>query len=301
MSAVGFTNDLDGARQNEGTLQSEERREKRLFLGLSAPAVLLILIVVFLPIFWLSSLSFFSAAGEVSTENYARIFNSALYRRTFVVTFQISISVTLICIVLGYPLCYWLTRLPDRTAAILMIFVLVPFWTSVLVRTYAWLVLLQRKGIINSTLMNIGIIDEPLQLAHNLTGSIIGMVHIMLPFLILPLYATMRSIDTDLVRAAVGLGSTPRGAFWRVFFPMSLPGLFAGIVLVFILSLGFFVTPALLGGGRVQMLAQRIESTITVYANWGAASALGVVLLVLALAMIWLMNRVFGLDKLFMR
>lgn len=301
MSAVGFTNDLDGARQNEGTLQSEERREKRLFLGLSAPAVLLILIVVFLPIFWLSSLSFFSAAGEVSTENYARIFNSALYRRTFVVTFQISISVTLICIVLGYPLCYWLTRLPDRTAAILMIFVLVPFWTSVLVRTYAWLVLLQRKGIINSTLMNIGIIDEPLQLAHNLTGSIIGMVHIMLPFLILPLYATMRSIDTDLVRAAVGLGSTPRGAFWRVFFPMSLPGLFAGIVLVFILSLGFFVTPALLGGGRVQMLAQRIESTITVYANWGAASALGVVLLVLALAMIWLMHRVFGLDKLFMR
>ena len=301
MSAVGFTNDLDGARQNEGTLQSEERREKRLFLGLSAPAVLLILIVVFLPIFWLSSLSFFSAAGEVSTENYARIFNSALYRRTFVVTFQISISVTLICIVLGYPLCYWLTRLPDRTAAILMIFVLVPFWTSVLVRTYAWLVLLQRKGIINSTLMNIGIIDEPLQLAHNLTGSIIGMVHIMLPFLILPLYATMRSIDTDLVRAAVGLGSTPRGAFWRVFFPMSLPGLFAGIVLVFILSLGFFVTPALLGGGRVQMLAQRIESTITVYANWGAASALGVVLLVLALAMIWLIHRVFGLDKLFMR
>ena len=301
MSAVGFTNDLDGARQNEGTLQSEERREKRLFLGLSAPAVLLILIVVFLPIFWLSSLSFFSAAGEVSTENYARIFNSALYRRTFVVTFQISISVTLICIVLGYPLCYWLTRLPDRTAAILMIFVLVPFWTSVLVRTYAWLVLLQRKGIINSTLMNIGIIDEPLQLAHNLTGSIIGMVHIMLPFLILPLYATMRSIDGDLVRAAVGLGSTPRGAFWRVFFPMSLPGLFAGIVLVFILSLGFFVTPALLGGGRVQMLAQRIESTITVYANWGAASALGVVLLFLALAMIWLMHRVFGLDKLFLR
>ena len=301
MSAVGFNNDLDGARENEGTLRSEERREKRVFLGLSAPAVLLILIVVFLPIFWLSSLSFFSAAGEVSTENYARIFNSALYRRTFVVTFQISVSVTLICIVLGYPLCYWLTRLPDRTAAILMIFVLVPFWTSVLVRTYAWLVLLQRKGIINSTLMNIGIIDEPLQLAHNLTGSIIGMVHIMLPFLILPLYATMRSIDTDLVRAAVGLGSTPRGAFWRVFFPMSLPGLFAGIVLVFILSLGFFVTPALLGGGRVQMLAQRIESTITVYANWGAASALGVVLLVLALAMIWLMHRVFGLDKLFMR
>ena len=287
--------------QNASTLRSEERRERLTFLGLSMPAVLAILIVVFLPMFWLSSLSFYNAAGEWSMENYARIFESALYRRTFVVTFQISIVVTVICVFLGYPLCYWLTKMPNRTAAILMVFVLVPFWTSVLVRTYAWLVLLQRKGIINSSLMSAGIIDEPLQLAHNLTGSIIGMVHIMLPFLILPLYATMRNIDTDLVRAAVGLGSSPRGAFWRVFFPMSLPGLFAGIVLVFILSLGFYVTPALLGGGRVQMLAQRIESTITVYSNWGAASALGVVLLLLALAMIWLMNRVFGLDKLFMR
>ncbi len=289
------------AGQNASMLKSEDRSERLTFFGLSTPAVLGILIVVFLPIFWLSSLSFFNAAGELSTENYMRIFNSALYRRTYVVTFQISIAVTVICVLLGYPLCYWLSRLPSRIAALLMVFVLVPFWTSVLVRTYAWLVLLQRKGIINSSLMSAGIIEEPLQLAHNLTGSIIGMVHIMLPFLILPLYATMRSIDTDLVRAAVGLGSSPSGAFWRVFFPMSLPGLFAGVVLVFILSLGFFVTPALLGGGRVQMLAQRIESTITVYANWGAASALGVVLLLLALAVIWQMNRVFGLDKLFMR
>lgn len=287
--------------QNARALKSEERRERFTLFGLSMPALLAILIVVFLPIFWLSSLSFYNAAGALSMENYARIFESALYRRTFVVTFQISIAVTVICVLLGYPLCYWLTKLPDRTAAILMIFVLVPFWTSVLVRTYAWLVLLQRNGIINSSLIWLGVIEEPLQLAHNLTGSIIGMVHIMLPFLILPLYAIMRGIDTDLVRAAVGLGSSPRKAFWHVFFPMSLPGLFAGIVLVFILSLGFYVTPALLGGGRVQMLAQRIESTITVYSNWGAASALGVVLLLLALVMIWLMNRVFGLDKLFMR
>ena len=289
------------ALQNVSTLKSENHRERRTFLGLSMPAVLVVLVVVFLPVLWLSSLSFFNAAGELSSENYARIFKSELYLRTFVVTFQISVAVTVICVLVGYPLCYWLARMSDRNAAILMVFVLVPFWTSVLVRTYAWLVLLQRNGIINESMISMGIIDEPLQLAHNLTGSIIGMVHIMLPFLVLPLYATMRSVDTDLVRAAVGLGSSPRGAFWRVFFPMSLPGLFAGIVLVLILSLGFFVTPALLGGGRVQMLAQRIESTITVYSNWGAASALGVVLLLLALVMIWLMNRVFGLDKLFMR
>ncbi|MDA8645338.1 ABC transporter permease [Amylibacter sp.] len=293
--------DITQNPRNVKKLKAEERRESLTFLGLSMPAVLGILIIVFLPIFWLSSLSFYDAKGALSTENYARIFESALYKRTFVVTSQISITVTVICVLLGYPLCYWLTKMKDRTASILMIFVLVPFWTSILVRTYAWLVLLQRKGIINSSLVSFGIIDEPIQLAHNLTGSIIGMVHIMLPFLILPLYATMRGIDTDLVRAALGLGSTPRKAFWHVFFPMSLPGLFAGIVLVFILSLGFFVTPALLGGGRVQMLAQRIESTITIYSNWGAASALGVVLLLLAFVMIWLMNRVFGLDKLFMR
>jgi len=286
---------------NKRALKSEEYRERFMLFGLSMPSLLAILIVVFLPILWLSSLSFYNTAGALSMENYVRIFESDLYRRTFVVTFQISISVTVICVLLGYPLCYWLTKMTDRTAAILMVFVLVPFWTSVLVRTYAWLVLLQRNGIINSTLMSLDIIEEPLQLAHNLTGSIIGMVHIMLPFLILPLYATMRSIDTDLVRAAVGLGSSPRKAFWHVFFPMSLPGLSAGIVLVFILSLGFYVTPALLGGGRVQMLAQRIESTITIYSNWGASSALGVVLLLMALVMIWLMNRVFGLDKLFMR
>lgn len=288
-------------QQNAATLKSEENRERFMLFGLSMPALLAILIIVFLPIFWLSSFSFYNSAGILSMENYARIFESALYRRTFVVTFQISISVTVICVLLGYPLCYWLTKVSDRTSAILMIFVLVPFWTSVLVRTYAWLVLLQRNGIINSTLMSLDVIREPLQLAHNLTGSIIGMVHIMLPFLILPLYATMRGIDSNLVRAAVGLGSSPRKAFWDVFFPMSLPGLFAGIVLVFILSLGFYVTPALLGGGRVQMLAQRIESTITIYSNWGASSALGVILLLMALVMIWLINRIFGLDKLFMR
>lgn len=286
---------------NASELRSANRREQAVFFGLSAPALLIVLIVAVVPVVWLSSLSFVNAAGELSLENYERIFISPLYRNTFVVTLQISISVTLACVLLGYPLCYWLAHQPPQRAGILMVFVLVPFWTSVLVRTYAWLVLLQRNGVINDTLMNIGLIDVPLRLANNLTGSIIGMIHIMLPFLVLPLYATMRGIDGDLVRAAVGMGSSPRSAFWRVYLPMSLPGLFAGTVLVFILSLGFFVTPALLGGGRVQMLAQRIESTITVYSNWGAASALGVVLLIIAVLVLWLLNRVFGLDKLFMR
>lgn len=286
---------------NASVLARNKRREKLTFLGLSLPAVVTILLVIFMPILWLSSLSVMTPGGELTGMYYGRIFNSDLYIKTFIVTLEISVSVTVLCVLLGYPLCYWISKMPDKRAAIAMIFVLLPFWTSVLVRTYAWLVLLQRNGLINQSLISLGVIDTPLQLAHNLTGSIIGMVHIMLPFLVLPLYASMRAIDLDLVRASIGLGSTPRQAFWRVFVPMSLPGLFAGIVLVFILSLGFFVTPALLGGGRVQMLAQRIESTITFYANWGAASALGVVLLFIALGVIYAMHRAFGLDRLFMR
>jgi len=286
---------------NREVLAKDFRRERRFFLGLAQPAILTIMIVVFVPIFWLSSLSLLDGGNNLTIENYQRIFQSDLYIRTFIITFEITLSVTAICILLGYPLCYWISRVPPKVAGILLIFVLFPFWTSVLVRTYAWLVILQRHGIINETLVWLGLIDAPLQLSHNLLGSIIGMVHIMLPFFILPLYASMRAIDGNLVKAAIGLGSTPRQAFWRIFFPMTMPGLFAGTVLVFILSLGFYVTPALLGGGRVQMLAQRIESTIMIYTNWGAASALGVVLLAIALVLIWAMNRIFGLDKMFMK
>jgi|TARA_B110000908_G_scaffold168406_1_gene223252 putative spermidine/putrescine transport system permease protein/spermidine/putrescine transport system permease protein len=292
-------NQLEGV--NSKALAKERRKEGRLFFNLSLPSLITILIVVFIPVFWLSSLSFFDRAGDLSWENYDRIFQSQLYIKTFIVTLKISFITLFFCILLGYPLCYWLSQLPDRLAGILMIFVLLPFWTSILVRTYAWLVILQRNGIINDTLISIGWIDEPLQLAHNLTGSLIGMVHILLPFFILPLFASMRSIDTNFIRAAISLGSTPRGAFWRVFFKMSLPGFFAGTVLVFVLALGTYVTPALLGGGKIQMLAQRIDSTIMLYSNWGAASALGVVLLILAFVTIWVFNRAFGIDKLFMR
>ena len=292
-------NHLEGV--NSKALAKARRKEGRLFFNLSLPSLITILIVVFIPVFWLSSLSFFDRAGDFSWENYDRIFQSQLYIKTFIVTLKISFITLFFCILLGYPLCYWLSQLPDRLAGILMVFVLLPFWTSILVRIYAWLVILQRNGIINDTLISIGWIDEPLQLAHNLTGSIIGMVHILLPFFILPLIASMRSIDTNFIRAAISLGSTPRGAFWRVFFKMSLPGFFAGTVLVFVLALGTYVTPVLLGGGKIQMLAQRIDSTIMLYSNWGAASALGVVLLILAFATIWIFNRAFGIDKLFMR
>ena len=164
-------------------------------------------------------------------------------------------------------------------------------WTSILVRTYAWLVLLQRRGLVNQALEQSGLIAEPLRLVHNEIGTIIGMSHIMLPFLILPLYAAMRSIDRTYVRAAASLGASPVRAFWLVFVPLCLPGAASGTFLVFVICLGFYITPAILGGGRVVMVAQQIEKSLSLYAHFGAASALGIVLLVLSMATVWLAVR----------
>src|SRR5262249_44333977 len=246
---------------NERVLAADERRERAVTIGLCAPALLLIFVMIFLPVGWLFWLSLFNDKGLLSWDNYARLINQPSYVATFSITVEVTLAVTAVCVTLGYPLSYLLAQLSPRVTAFLMIFVILPFWTSVLVRTYAWLVILQRKGLVNELLIASGVIDEPLQLVHNFTGVAIGMSHVLLPLLVLPLYAAMKSIDRDLVRAAMNLGAPPIAAFWRVFFPLSLPGLAAGTVLVFVLSLGFFITPALMGGGRVIMWAMRIQST----------------------------------------
>jgi ABC-type spermidine/putrescine transport system permease subunit I len=177
--------------------------------ALAAPALLLVTITVLLPVGWLFGLSFLDDNGAPSLEHYRRMLAEPSYGRTFRTTFEISLLTTAICILLGYPLAYFLSQLPRRAANLCMIAVLLPFWTSLLVRTYAWLVLLQRSGLINTWGMQLGLWSEPLQLVHNVGGTLIGMVHIMLPFLVLPLYGTMRAIDRDLLRAASSLGSTP--------------------------------------------------------------------------------------------
>lgn len=283
---------------NEALLERHRRRGQQVLLGLSAPALLTLMVVVFLPVFWLSSLSLLDRSGSLTAENYARIFQSELYLGTFVVTFQISVAVTLLCALLGYPLSYWMARLPPGRAAICMVFVLVPFWTSVLVRTYAWLVLLQRRGLINTWGIELGLWTDPLPLVHNLAGTLIGMVHIMLPFMVLPLFNSMRAIDGDCLKAAASLGASPARAFWTVFFPLSLPGLFAGALLVFVICLGFYVTPAVLGGGKVIMVSNQIANDIELFFNWGAASSLGVVLLVSTLLLLWLASRLMRLETL---
>ncbi|ABM37935.1 ABC transporter permease [Polaromonas naphthalenivorans] len=194
-------------------------------------------------------------------------------------TFSISAVVTLMCILLGYPLAYWLSTLNERKANLMMILVLLPFWTSVLVRIAAWIVLLQTNGLVNRFLMFTGLTGEPVPLLFNRLGVIIAMIHILLPFMILPLYSVMKSVPGNYVRAAVSLGSTPLAAFFRVYVPQTYPGVAAGGLLVFITSIGYYVTPALLGGAADQMLSYYVAQYTNVDVNWGMACALGSVLL----------------------
>jgi putative spermidine/putrescine transport system permease protein len=209
-----------------------------------------------------------------------RVFSRILLR-----TFEISAIVTLACLLLGYPLAYWLSTLPARRANVLMILVLVPFWTSILVRVAAWIVLLQREGLVNKALMSLSIVGEPIALLFNRTGVIISMTHILLPFMILPLYSVMKSVPPTYLRAAISLGSPPLAAFFRVYVPQTWPGVGAGGLLVFILSIGYYVTPALLGGPNDQMLSYYIAQYTNVDVNWGMACALGTVLLAATLVL----------------
>ena len=273
---------------NGAALEQDRRREDRQLLLLCSPGIILAFFLLCLPIGWLFWFSVIDAAGNPTFEHYSRIWTEGAYVQIFVNTFRTSVLVTIICILLGYPLAYCLSQIPQRWSGILMLGVLVPFWTSLLVRTYAWLVLLQRKGIVNTLLVESGLINQPIPLVNNLTGTIIGMTHIMIPFLVLPLYASMRSIDGTYVRAAANLGASPTKAFWQIYLPLSLPGLVAGTVLTFILCLGFYITPAVLGGGRVQFIAQRVAASVSLFPTWGPASALGVVLLVLTLIILLL-------------
>ncbi len=280
---------------NAERLKAQERSENLALGSLAIPGLVLISAVVLVPIGWLFWLSVRGADG-FTFAHYLRLLHPS-YLLTLQTTFELSFLVTGICILLGYPLAYVIAQAKGRMAAILLMLVMFPIWTSLLVRCYAWLVLLQRRGLVNTWLTDLCLIDAPLRLMHNFTGTTIGMVHIMLPFMVLPLYGSMRAISSDYVRAASSLGASPLMAFWQIFVPLSLPGLAAGIIIVFVLCLGFYVTPALLGGGRVMMWSMQIERNVTYHSDWGAASALGVVLLVITLGILWLVGRLVGFDK----
>jgi ABC-type spermidine/putrescine transport system permease subunit I len=263
------------------------------FLQLPAVAWLAILFVY--PIGRLFYLSLFSPTFTL--RHYTKLLAAPVYLRILGNTFEISLIVTLMALALGYPLAFLLATARPRTATLMLGCVMLPLLTSVLVRTYAWMVLLGRRGIVNEALRALGLLDAPLPLLYNRTGVTIGMVHVLLPFMILPLYSVMKGIDVELVKAAQNLGASPRQSFLRIYFPLSLPGIAAGCVLVFVAAIGFFVTPALLGGRGDMMISMLIENQVRELLNWEFASALAATLLAVTTAILLVFQRFLGLDR----
>jgi len=222
----------------------------------------------------------------------------AIFVDVFKRTFGVSAVVTLVCLVLAYPVAYLLSTVPARIGNLLMILVLLPFWTSVLVRTTAWMVLLQREGIVNGILRGAGVISEPLQLIHNRTGVYIAMTYVLLPFMVLPLYGVMKGVSPLAVRAALSLGASPFAAFRRVYLPQTLPGITAGCLLVFILAIGYYITPALVGGADDQLISYFIAFYTNQTLNWGMAAALGLVLLAVTLILYGVYTKLAGTSGL---
>jgi putative spermidine/putrescine transport system permease protein len=233
-------------------------------------------------------------AGEITKVSK----DQAIYQDVFVRTFWMSLIITAACLVLAYPLAYMLATLPDRTANLLMICVLLPFWTSVLVRVAAWIVILHNNGLVNTFLEHFGLIDSPLQLVFNRFGVYVAMVHIMLPFMILPLYSVMKSIPQTYQRAAISLGCPPMVSFWLVYFPQTYAGIGAGCLLVFILSIGYYITPALLGGPSDQMVSYFVAFYTNTTINWGMATALGGLLLLATLILYVIYSWLVGANRL---
>ncbi len=224
--------------------------------------------------------------------------DQAIYLDIFARTFWMGFVITAICLVLAYPLAYLLANLPSRQSNLLMILVLLPFWTSILVRVAAWIVLLQSGGLINSGLMALGIIDKPLELVFNRTGVYISMVHILLPFMILPIYSVMKGISPTYMRAAISLGCHPFASFWRVYFPQTYAGVGAGCLLVFILAIGYYITPALLGSPNDQMVSYFVAFYTNTSINWGMATALGGLLLLATVVLYLIYSWLVGASRL---
>ncbi len=265
------------------------RRRERLLLLLGLPAILLLAGLFAWPVLRLLAMS----VSDGSLAQLERAALDELYVAVLFDSLKIAALVTLICLALAYPVALWLTRAGPVGLALGLFALLLPFWTSVLVRTYAWMVLLGRNGVVNRALRDWGLIEQPLPLLHNLGGVLIGMVHVLLPYMVFPIYAALLRIDPDLSRAAEGLGASRWSAFRRVVLPLSMAGVGAGCALVFVLALGFFITPALLGGGRVMMISMLIEQQVRELLDWPFAAALSAVLLAVTLAVYAVINRLF--------
>ncbi len=227
----------------------------------------------------------------LTLDNYAEIFSRPAYLRVLWNTLVVAFTVTVLCLAISYPVAAVIAGFKGGLLNLCFALILIPFWTSTVIRTYAWMVLFQRKGVLNGFLLDIGLIDKPLELMRNFIGVQIGMVHVLLPFMILPLLSNLRSIDPVYMRAAGVLGANPMRAFLHVYLPLSMPGISAGVMLVFINALGFFITPALLGSERQMMIAMLIEQQVSVTVNWPLASALSTMLLLVTVGIYFAYER----------
>lgn len=250
--------------------------------GYVLPLLLLMLAVFILPIALMLARSV--TQPEWTIEHYQNLIETSVYLRVLGRTLRIAVITTIVCAVLGYPLAYWMRGLSPQRQVLATALVVLPFWISILVRTYAWIVVLGNAGVVNRMLLDLGLVGAPVAFLYNELGVIIGTTNVLLPFLVLPLFAAMVRIDDRLLHAAESLGASRSTVFRRVFFPLSLPALAAGSILVFILTFGFFITPAILGGGRVPMVANALDLLINQFARWETAAALSTVLLVVTLA-----------------
>lgn len=262
------------------------------------PLALFLLLLFIYPIVDLFWLSFFDKAGEPSTEHYHAVVASPVWLRVMMITFEIAGWTTLFSVLAGYPVAYLLATSGEATRGRLLLWVMLPFWTSFLVRTFAWIVLLAQKGPLNRLVSALGLSDAPLSLIYNFTGTMIGMVHALMPLAVLTMLSVMTNIDPRLRGAAATLGARGGETFWRVYFPLSLPGVAAAALMVFITALGFFITPALLGGRRETMISQVIIIQVQDLLNWSFAGALSVVLLAAALLIFILYDRLLGVSTL---
>ncbi len=267
----------------------------RRFLPL-VPALVFLAIFFLYPLVRMIALSFDAPEGPLAY--YTSIVASPVYMTVLALTFKTALGVTLLCVLFGVPTAYLLANLQGTCRNVLLMAVALPFLTSILIRTYAWMALLGRNGVVNQLLQAAGLTSEPLRLMHNELGVYVGMVHVLLPFMILPVYSVMSGIDRRLLDAAQSLGASPRKALVSVFLPLALPGIASGAILVFLIAIGFYITPALLGGPKQVMISNLIEVQVMELLNWGFGSALAFVLLAATVVVMVLFDRFLGLDRL---
>ena len=251
--------------------------------GFVAPLLVVMVVAFNLPIAYMLGLAFWEKGRGFTLEHYEGLAEAPVYLRVLGNTMRISLIATLANVAIGYPLALWMRGLSTRGRMIALSMVVLPFWVSILVRTYSWIVVLGNGGLVNRSLQWLGLTDAPVSFLYNELGVTIGMANVLLPFLVLPLFAAMIRIDDRLLQAAASLGAPPRTIFWKVFFPLTLSALAAGALLVFILCLGFYVTPAVLGGGRVPMISNLLDTLINQIPRWEQASAISTILLIVTL------------------